>query len=270
MTAKVEPPGVHGSPTDELDFYDQQLLTAVVNHAERLGKTVRPLLVPTNNALYAVLQIAKSLPAQEVIFGASNKYTVEEQLDQTALYWINLHDGSPKGLTVHVVSQSHDLTFDLEGGNRIPKVAVRRARSVAQLRAAGVGVNHMLLVHDGSRDARDVFEWVVTMVAADIELDIVPVNSTEHSSPIDTIEMDRQWASQLGRTIALLASDPLSGQQIVQLLREGSYDAVVLPVAPSNANADERSQDWAQYVRQNSPCSVFLAAHPLIPREVVT
>ena len=48
-----------------LDTYDQQLLTAVVNHAERLGKTVTPLLVPTNNALHAVLNTAKDLPARK-------------------------------------------------------------------------------------------------------------------------------------------------------------------------------------------------------------
>ena len=113
MTAKVELPGgdtsmsLHG-----LDVYDQHLLTAVVNHAEKLGKTVTPVLVPTNNALHAVLNIAKDLPANEVVVGASNKYTAEEQLDQIAFYWINIHRGEPQGLTVHVVSADRDLTFD--------------------------------------------------------------------------------------------------------------------------------------------------------------
>jgi len=27
--------------------------------------------------------------------------------------------------------------------------------------------------------------------------------------------------------------------------------------------------DWAYYVLQNAPCSVFLASHPVIPKEVV-
>jgi len=75
MTAKVEPQGADLPTRLQLDTYDQQLLTAVVNHGEKLGKSVTPLLVPTNNALHAVLNTAKELPAQEVLVGASNKYT---------------------------------------------------------------------------------------------------------------------------------------------------------------------------------------------------
>jgi hypothetical protein len=90
MTAKVEARGAELSMEESLDTYDQQLMTAVVNHAEALGKSVRPLLVPTNNALHAVLKLARELPAQEILLGASNKYTAEEQLDQLAFYWINL------------------------------------------------------------------------------------------------------------------------------------------------------------------------------------
>src|SRR5262249_49099897 len=41
-------------PTDDLDRYDQELMTAVVNLAERVGKPVHPLIVPTNNPVYAV------------------------------------------------------------------------------------------------------------------------------------------------------------------------------------------------------------------------
>ena len=96
MTAKVEPQGADLPSDHPMDTYDQQLLTAVVNHGERLGKTVTPLLVPTNNALHAVLNTAKDLPCQEVLVGASNKYTAEEQLDQIAFYWINLHGGTPQ------------------------------------------------------------------------------------------------------------------------------------------------------------------------------
>ncbi|HEX5472772.1 MAG TPA: APC family permease, partial [Lacipirellulaceae bacterium] len=149
MTAKVEPRGgeVAFAP-QTVDVYDQQLLTAVVNHAEKLGKPVTPLVVPTNNALHAVLNTAKDLPAQEILVGASNKYTAEEQLDQIAFYWIHLHGGMPQGLTVHVVGQGRDLTFDLDGGNRIPKAVERQARSIADLRAAGIGVRRVLLVHD--------------------------------------------------------------------------------------------------------------------------
>jgi amino acid transporter/nucleotide-binding universal stress UspA family protein len=272
MTAKVEPQGAEMPATNPLDTYDQQLLTAVVNHAERLGKSVMPLLVPTNNALHAVLNTAKDLPCQEILVGASNKYTAEEQLDQIAFYWIHLHGGMPQGLTVHVVGPDRDLTFDLDGGNRIPKAAEREARSIADLRAAGIGVKRVLLVHDGTRSSGDVFEWMLTMLSSSIELDIVRARSMESTGANghDVFDKDRQWAEKLGREIKVLAQEPQPGPEIIRMSREGNYDAIVLP-APSSSwsPAGTGPDDWMAYVVQHAPCSVFIAIHPTIPREVV-
>ena len=144
------PGGETGTGGLDLDNYDQQLMTAVVERAEKAGKQVKPLIVPTNNPLYAILRTATDLKAQEVVVGASNKFTAEEQLDQIAFYWISLHDGPPPALTVRILSRDRDVYFDLDGGNRIPKFGERRARSVADLRAAGIGVAKVLLVHDGT------------------------------------------------------------------------------------------------------------------------
>src|SRR5262249_22662296 len=91
MTAKVMPPGSATPDEPDLDPYDQQLMTAVVQKAEQAGKEVKPLIVPTNNALHAVLKTAQELQVQEVVMGASNKYTADEQLEQIAFYWISLH-----------------------------------------------------------------------------------------------------------------------------------------------------------------------------------
>ena len=74
MTAKVVPPDENTNPKADLDRYDQQLMTAVVERAEKAGKKVKPLIVPTNNPLHAVLKLAQELNAQEVVLGASNKY----------------------------------------------------------------------------------------------------------------------------------------------------------------------------------------------------
>ena len=94
MTAKLAPVGeIAPAEQGELDAYDQKLMTAVVDRAEKAGKQVKPLIVPTNNPLHAVLKTAMDLQAQELILGASNKYTVDEQLEQIAFYWINLHGG---------------------------------------------------------------------------------------------------------------------------------------------------------------------------------
>jgi amino acid transporter/nucleotide-binding universal stress UspA family protein len=271
MTAKVELPGSGMESIHSLDVYDQHLLTAVVNHAEKLGKTVTPLLVPTNNALNALLQIARDLPAQEVIVGASNKYSAEEQLDQIALYWINLHDGEPHGLTVHVVSQDRDLTFDLHEGNRIPKTAERKAKTVADLRAAGIGTRSVLLAHDGTTGSHDIFDWVLTMIASDVALDLVPVAPSE-INPLtarDTMQKDQQRAAQLGHSVSLLATTPQTGPEIVRLAAAGGYDIIVLPLPTTNRTPLTSGDDWLNYIRQHAPCSVFLASHPVIPREAV-
>jgi nucleotide-binding universal stress UspA family protein len=271
MTAKVEARGAELDMEETLDTYDQQLLTAVVNHAEALGKSVRPLLVPTNNALHAVLKLARELPAQEILLGASNKYTAEEQLDQIAFYWINLSEGTPQGLTVHIVSKDRDVTFDLDGGNRIPKVAERIAKSVEDLREAGIGVQRVLMAHDGTLASHDVFEWLLTMVAGDVGLGIVPVATVEMlpQTGLPQIEQDRQRAEQLGRPVQVLAERALTGEEIVEIVNASDYDAVVLPYVgvlnPTGGTVDP----VIDYVLHHSPCGVFLAFHPTIPREAV-
>jgi hypothetical protein len=271
MTAKVELPGGDTSMSLQgLDVYDQHLLTAVVNHAEKLGKSVVPVLVPTNNALHAVLNVAKDLPAQEVIVGASNKYTAEEQLDQIAFYWISIHRGEPKGLTVHVVSADRDLTFDLNEGNRIPKAAERKAKTVADLRDAGLGIRRVLLAHDGTTASHDVFGWMLTMIAAEVALDMVPIAPAEATPSMDpdAIQKDQQRGAQLGRIVDILATELQSGPDIVRLASKGNYDVLVLPW-PLTWTPSSNVSDWLSYVRQHSPCSVFLAAHPVVPRETV-
>ncbi len=273
MTAKMEPPGGSTRPEEiDLDSYDRQLMTAVVDRAERLGKRVLPLIVPTNNPLNAVLATAKDIGAQEIMLGASNKFTAEEQLDQIALYWISLNEGEPHGLTVHIVSADRDVTFDLDGGNRIPKAAERLARSVDELRAAGIGVRKVLLAHDGSLASHDVFEWLLTMLAVDVDLDVVAVAHPEGHlvSGQNLLNSDQHQAEQIGRKLKVLDAEPQTGPDIVRFAREGNYNVIVLPwMDESRSLNGPIDSDWAAYVLQNSPCSVFLASHPAVPKEVV-
>src|SRR5262249_7261857 len=202
MTAKERPPAEATGPEVKLDVYDQQLMTAVVNVAEKAGKEVTPLIVPTNNPLHAVVRTAKDLAAQELVLGASNKYTADEQLEQVAFYWINLHGGQTPPLTVRLLSRQRDVYYDLGGGNRIPKISERKARSVAELRAAGVGVDRVLLAHDGSPANSDLFQAVLTMLDPAVALGLLPV-VPPGSDPLNrhsVVQQDREPASQLGRT----------------------------------------------------------------------
>ena len=276
MTAKMTVPGGEtGTGRLDLDTYDQQLMTAVVERAERAGKKVQPLIVPTNSPLHAILRMAKELQAQEVVVGASNKFTAEEQLDQIAFYWISLHDGRPPGLTVRVLEPRPRRLFRRR--RRQPHSqdsASGRPRSVADLRAAGIGVAKVLLVHDGTSVSSDLFQSVLTMLDPKVALDLVAPSGAESGR---ILRRERRFAARprtgphLGREIKCI--HPLNGQfgpDVVRLAREGHYELIILPL-PQERPA-EKGRLWGSeidYVLTHAHCPVFLAAHPVIPAEVV-
>jgi amino acid transporter/nucleotide-binding universal stress UspA family protein len=269
MTAKVAPAGEVATPElGDLDPYDQQLMTAVVQRAERAGKEVKPLIIPTNNPLYAVIRTAKDLGAQELVMGASNKYTADEQLEQIGFYWISLHDGQPTPLTVRILGRDRDVHLDLAGGNRIPKISERKARSVAELRAAGVGVDRVLMVHHDSPEDSDLFEAVLTMLDPGVALALVPL-SRDGQAPVNGGQMqhDRERAQQLDRELEvrpLGEGDPAA--ELARVAREGRYDLLIVATPHEDTEAGKPRLDVASLLRQ-APCRVFLAAPAAIPLE---
>jgi nucleotide-binding universal stress UspA family protein len=264
MTAKVSPPGDASTVQPELDDYDQHLMTAVVQRAEKAGKEVKPLIVPTNNPLYAIIRAAKDLSAQELVIGASNKYTAEEQLDQIAFYWLNLHDGEPAPLTVRLLGRDRDVHLDLAGGNRIPKISERRARSVADLRAAGVGVDRVLLVHDNTPDSRDLFEALLTMLDRQVALELAELKNPEGNG---TLGQDVERAHLLNRQVDVhpLADANVTGE-LIRIVREGKFDLLVVNATQDGDGAGVKRIDLNFLVR-HAPCRVFLSAPSAIPLE---
>jgi amino acid transporter len=272
MTAKMELPNNPAIGGPDLDTYDQHLMTAVVNKAEHIGKEVKPLIVPTNNPLYAVLRTAKALQAQELIMGASNKYTADEQLEQIGFYWISMHDGDTPPLTVRILSRERDVYLDLGGGNRIPKISERKARSVAELRAAGVGIDRVLLVHAGSPASSDLFLGVLTMLDPAVGLTIVSLvpKGSEPYNGHNLIHQDQEKAKQLGRTVeAYSLDDGPAGPQIVRLAREKQFDAIVLALPRERpAEVADAWEEMIRFIMANAHCPVLVATPPLIPQEV--
>jgi amino acid transporter/nucleotide-binding universal stress UspA family protein len=272
MTAKLVPQGNDVIDRVDLDHYDQQLMTAVVDRAEKAGKRVKPLIVPTNNPLHAIIRTAKDLQAHELIMGASNKYTADEQLEQIAFYWISMHEGQPAPITVRVLSRDRDMYLDLGGGNRIPKISERKARSVAELRAAGVGVDRVLLVHEGTATDSDLFHAVLTMLDPQVTLGVVPI-IPEGQEPINghgVLQHDRQRAEQLGRELLICQPEGEPGPEIVRIAHAGQYDLIVLPIPAEQTLAQGSPLDArSDYVLKHAHCRVLLTAPPTIPQEVV-
>jgi amino acid transporter/nucleotide-binding universal stress UspA family protein len=272
MTAKLTQSGSETTAAEiDLDLYDQKLMTAVVERAERAGKVVRPLIVPTNSPLHAVLKTARQLQVQELVLGASNKFTAEEQLDQISFYWINLHEGRPTPLTVRILSRNRDLSFDLEGGSRIPKIGERQARSVSELRAAGVGVDRVLLAHDDTPASSDLFQSVLTMLdpGVDLDLAVLPGGQVKGSDGQNFVAHDQEQAERVARYLEV---KPLAGEsaaEFIRLAQAGDYDLVILPMPDQKSAADSRfTRAWIDDVLSQAPCPVFLATKPPLPQEL--
>jgi amino acid transporter len=270
MTAKAAPAGDSAQNGPDLDTYDQHLMTAVVDRAEKAGKQVRPLIVPTNNPLFAVIKTAKELQVQELVMGASNKYTADEQLEQIGFYWINMQEGEPRPLTVRILGQGRDVYLDLNGGSRIPKISERKARSVAELRSAGVGVNRVLLIHGGDPSSGDLYQAVLTMMDPQVPLTLVPVSLIGQDLPPDwtKLQTEQEQAKQLGREIRV---QPLAGDfaaDVVRLAKEGHYDLIIMPLpADLPAGPNLPLDQGINYLLHHAHCRVFLAAAPAVPQE---
>jgi nucleotide-binding universal stress UspA family protein len=268
MTAHVKPQGDMSAIPDVLDAYDRELMTAVVGRAEKAGKQVKPVIIPTNNPLYAVIQTAHDLGAQEMIMGASNKYTADEQIEQIAFYWIDVHGGRPTPLTVRILSRRRDVYFDLAGGNRIPKISERLARSVAELRAAGVGIGRVLLVHFDTAESSDLFRGVLTMLDPQVVLTIVPITPQRRApEQCPWVQLNLQRAAQLRRPVELeLLETDAPTAEIVALARKNRYDLVVIGMPDEEATGMPPLIDVKAIVR-DAPCRVCLVSSPGIPQE---
>jgi amino acid transporter/nucleotide-binding universal stress UspA family protein len=265
MTAKMVQRGGEtvGVPA-EIDPYDQQLMTAVVQRAEKAGKQVHPVIVMTNNPLHTILQTVRDLEAQEVIVGGSNKFLADEQMEQIAFFWITINGGETKPLTVRILSRDRDVYFDLGGGNRILKLSERRARSVEELRAGGVGVDRVLLVHEGTMADNDLFQAVLTMLDPQVKLSVVPVKEEPELS-----RHIREQSEQLKRKVDVLHVNGDPGPALVKLAKEDHYDAIVVGLPPEG-QPDQRLKlpGWADHVVKHAHCRVFLASAPNVPGDV--
>lgn len=269
MTAKTAPQGEADIDPSELDAYDRELMTAVVDRAELSGKVVHPLVVPTNNPLYALLRTAKDLQVHELVIGASNKFTADEQLDQISLLWISLHGGNTVSITVRILSKDRDLQFDLAGGNRIPRAGETKARTVAELRQAGVGADRVLLVIPDTLAGLDTFASVLTTLDPEVALRvlILPGQSGTPNASARTV-IDEQ-AQQVHRHIEVVALDRDLGEAIVQQAKEAASDLVIVPL-PDDLDRTRPLilPSWLEHVVQNAQSRIFLAIRPALPKSL--
>ena len=131
LTCKVLPAKEGITQKDmQLDERDRSLLTGVVSVAEELGKSVSPLVLPTNNPLHAIALTARDLHVSEVVLGVSEKVHADTQLEQFALAW-----GAVTASTPSVDYTSVDLKV-VPGADALPG----RGPAALRVRIMGPGV----------------------------------------------------------------------------------------------------------------------------------
>jgi hypothetical protein len=117
VTAKVLPPLTPGITPEEMSLQesDRSVLTAVVHLAEQAGKPVYPLVLPTNNPLYAIATAARDLGATEVVLGASQKSSADLQLEQFAIAWgmATAGEQAERPLAIRIFGATDELRYEL-------------------------------------------------------------------------------------------------------------------------------------------------------------
>lgn len=121
VTCKVLPARTLGVTDQELlmDDSDRELLTGIVSVAEHVGKHVYPVVLPTNNPLYAIATTARDLEAKEVVLGVSEKMHAETQLEQFALAWGSAtadprHAQIAGDLVVRIIGPQIEMKYQME------------------------------------------------------------------------------------------------------------------------------------------------------------
>ena len=77
------------------DHYEQHLFTKVVELAEKEGKHVSLMVVPTANVFDGIVQAAQRLESSRIVCGLSNKLTSDEQGKLTGDAWERLPEPRP-------------------------------------------------------------------------------------------------------------------------------------------------------------------------------
>ena len=89
---------------EKLEEEETLLFTRVVNLAEKIGKPVIPLIVPTNNAFYSIVNVANALKAREIVLGLSARYKPDVQLQQLAVLWGTVSSDENEKITIRIIT----------------------------------------------------------------------------------------------------------------------------------------------------------------------
>jgi amino acid transporter len=110
-TIKVERGLAANGERPHFTHEEQGIFSAVVNLAEHHGKTVIPLVVTSNDPMFAIARTAQELGAREVILGRSGTYPPDFQAESFALRWGAVEPDGTYEMVVRVVAVNEEHRF---------------------------------------------------------------------------------------------------------------------------------------------------------------
>ena len=113
MHARVLPDKERATVEGSISTEQAELFTQVIKLAEKEGKGVLPIVVPTNNALYAVAQTAVQLGVEEVLLGGSERYPPDYLVEQFAIYWGMVQSDDGPRVILRTIDAKREMRVDL-------------------------------------------------------------------------------------------------------------------------------------------------------------
>jgi hypothetical protein len=110
------------------------------------------------------------------------------------------------------------------------------------------------------------------MLDSKVVLDVAAVPPPEDTAPSadGVLQRDQERARTLGREIHVKSLGHKYGPDVVRFARDGHYELIIIPLPPDSPLERGRlCSPEVSYVLTHAHCPVFLAAHPVIPAEVV-
>jgi hypothetical protein len=91
---------------------EEKLFSRVVKICEDHGRAVTPLVVVSNDQVYAIARMAYLLGVDEVVMGVSERFQPDTQLENFAMHWGSLGD-SEHHVKVRVLSAKQDIRAEI-------------------------------------------------------------------------------------------------------------------------------------------------------------
>lgn len=113
LSAKVAKTMEFGREENPVTDEDKDLFRNVVLMAEKYGKTVKPMLVFSNDPFLSIAQVARDARVSEIVMGVSGSVGAEVQLEKLAMAWGMLQKEDGLSVTARVIWQGRELTYKL-------------------------------------------------------------------------------------------------------------------------------------------------------------